>query len=387
MRTRFGWLLSAAAGTLALTLLQPLSAHAQIPSGNVFYACVQLDKDADTGKLARLVAANEACKKNEARVQWNAQGPMGPVGLPGAQGPAGPQGAQGAAGVQGPAGPAGPTGAQGPVGAMGPQGPIGAIGPQGSVGATGAAGAQGPKGDPGTGVTVQDVATGTACGAVAGSKVTVGLGNTSIVCDGQTGPAGPQGPIGPAGSAAVFPLGPATLTGIIDPALTHFPPSTATSDCGDGQVAVGLRLGTLGATNPLLSSGLPDVKIRCALITAQTSFLGVHGVVGPVSEGRAIGSVVTSVVADCPAGFVMTGFYGFEGGVSVDGTPAQMAIGAQCAAFGSGGSVRANSDTVGVVGDSLFTFSLSCPLGKVVTGLANTSFGRTTKDSLRLRCQ
>src|SRR5262249_2343531 len=94
-----------------------LDASAQIPSRQgVFFACVRLDKDQDEGRLARLGAADEACKKNEVRVQWSVTGPQGP---PGPQGPVGPQGA---IGPTGPAGPPGPTGATGPAGAEGARG-------------------------------------------------------------------------------------------------------------------------------------------------------------------------------------------------------------------------------------------------------------------------
>ena len=49
------------------------------------------------------------------------QGPIGPMGLPGATGSAGPVGPQGLPGIQGPVGPVGLTG---PAGATGPQGPL-----------------------------------------------------------------------------------------------------------------------------------------------------------------------------------------------------------------------------------------------------------------------
>lgn len=85
-------------------------AAAQIPSDNVIFACVRLDRDRDEGKLARLVSADERCRPREDRIQWNVVGPRGPQGpagapgVPGLPGPAGPQGAQGARGPQGPQG-------------------------------------------------------------------------------------------------------------------------------------------------------------------------------------------------------------------------------------------------------------------------------------------
>ena len=49
----------------------------------------------------RIVPAEEVCKTNESRLDWNIEGPAGPQGVPGPIGPQGPQGPQGA---QGPAG-------------------------------------------------------------------------------------------------------------------------------------------------------------------------------------------------------------------------------------------------------------------------------------------
>jgi hypothetical protein len=128
-------LLAVSVCAAAMVAGAPRTASAQIPSGNVFYACVALDKDADTARLVRLVAATEACKKNETRIQWSVQGPQGPAGL---------------AGPQGPAGAAGATGSAGPQGAAGLQGLQGLAGLPGISGATGATGAKGDKGDPGT---------------------------------------------------------------------------------------------------------------------------------------------------------------------------------------------------------------------------------------------
>ena len=204
-------------------------AGAQIGTGGMMYACVRIDNGGGDAHGFRLVAGGEVCKQNETRVQWSVsggpQGPPGPQGPKGDTGDAGAQGPQGATGAQGPQGSkgdTGDTGAQGPQGSKGdtgdagPQGPTGATGaqgPQGATGATGATGAQGPKGDPGTGATVEDVAMGTACGAGrAGSKITDGAGNVSVVCDGQTGVAGPQGPAGTSSSIEAWSrsFGPAT---------------------------------------------------------------------------------------------------------------------------------------------------------------------------------
>lgn len=87
----------------------------------VIYACVTIDHghgehgskdhDRDGGRLIRLVTADQACHKNETKVQWNVTGPQGPAGPPG---PIGPQGVEGAPGPQGPNGDTGPAGPQGP---------------------------------------------------------------------------------------------------------------------------------------------------------------------------------------------------------------------------------------------------------------------------------
>ncbi|HEX4347223.1 MAG TPA: hypothetical protein VHZ73_06600, partial [Vicinamibacterales bacterium] len=72
-------LLTLLASLSASVFLAAASAEAQIPSRNgVIYACIRLDRDDDVGKLARLVAADEPCRRNEARVQWNVQGAAGP---------------------------------------------------------------------------------------------------------------------------------------------------------------------------------------------------------------------------------------------------------------------------------------------------------------------
>src|SRR5678816_178046 len=93
----------------ALVLISDVrEVSAQIPTNGIFYACVRLDKDADEGRLARLVAADEPCKQKETRVHW------------GGIGPPGPQGPTGATGAQGFPGQPGATRATGPIGATGP---------------------------------------------------------------------------------------------------------------------------------------------------------------------------------------------------------------------------------------------------------------------------
>ena len=94
-------------------------AAAQIPSaGGVFYACVRIDRDSDEGRLARLVAANEPCRRNEMRVHWSATGPQGTNGTNGTNGTDGAPGTNGTNGN---------PGADGQPGEAGPQGPPGTV--------------------------------------------------------------------------------------------------------------------------------------------------------------------------------------------------------------------------------------------------------------------
>lgn len=63
--------------------------------------------------LVRIVLDGRPCKRNEAAISWNKEGPPGPAGEAGPPGAAGPQGSTGAAGPVGPAGPPGPKGEPG----------------------------------------------------------------------------------------------------------------------------------------------------------------------------------------------------------------------------------------------------------------------------------
>jgi len=77
-------------------------ADAQIPSAEgQFHACVRVDRDGEEGRLMRLVAESEACRRNETRIQWSVAGPQGPQGPQGVQGPEGPQGPAGVNGTDG----------------------------------------------------------------------------------------------------------------------------------------------------------------------------------------------------------------------------------------------------------------------------------------------
>jgi hypothetical protein len=100
-----------------------VAAFALAPPSTI-YACVN-----NSSGTIKIVGANDTCKNNETKLQWNTEGPQGPAGPTGPAGPAGPQGPQGPqgeTGPQGPAGPQGPQGATGPQGVPGPQGPAGA---------------------------------------------------------------------------------------------------------------------------------------------------------------------------------------------------------------------------------------------------------------------
>lgn len=96
--------------------------------------------------LVRIVLDGRPCKRNEADISWNKQGPAGPTGE---------------------------TGAQGPPGATGPNGDTG---PKGD---TGPAGPQGPKGEPGAAVASVDDFAGTPCTTFDGDPGHVEVGATA----------------------------------------------------------------------------------------------------------------------------------------------------------------------------------------------------------------
>lgn len=119
------WSSSVVSGAVAAVVgsgvaLAAVTAAPSAPATSVVYACVKSE-----GQV-RIVAAGDACTKQETSLQWNVQGPVGPQGV---------QGPQGVAGV---AGPVGPAGAVGPSGANGPAGPAGPAGAPGAPGTPGA---------------------------------------------------------------------------------------------------------------------------------------------------------------------------------------------------------------------------------------------------------
>jgi hypothetical protein len=118
-----------------------LSAGLEAQSG-IVYACV----NPGNGNI-RMVAATEACRPNETRIQWNVVGPAGATGATGPIGPTGATGPTGQTGAIGPIGPIGPTGATGATGQTGETGPAG---PTGSQGLQGIQGIQGPAGAAGS---------------------------------------------------------------------------------------------------------------------------------------------------------------------------------------------------------------------------------------------
>lgn len=104
----------AAAAVLGAFVVGATPVEAQIPSATgVYTACIRLDREGDEGRLARLVAADEPCRRREQRVTWNEKGTKGDTGATGAAGAAGPPGT---------VGPEGPSGLLGPQGPQGPQG-------------------------------------------------------------------------------------------------------------------------------------------------------------------------------------------------------------------------------------------------------------------------
>jgi hypothetical protein len=95
-----------AALVVAAALLSMLLAGASRAQAATIYGCVK-----KKGGAVRLVAKTARCKKGEARISWNSQGPAGGSGPQGPTGASGPGGAQGGAGS---AGGVGETGPQGP---------------------------------------------------------------------------------------------------------------------------------------------------------------------------------------------------------------------------------------------------------------------------------
>jgi hypothetical protein len=106
-------ILGVGAGLLGVQRASAQTAPAAATS--VFYACASANTN---NSSLRLIGANDTCRDNETKIQWNLSGATGPKGDTGATGP------------QGEPGPTGPQGPQGEIGATGPQGPQGETGPR-----------------------------------------------------------------------------------------------------------------------------------------------------------------------------------------------------------------------------------------------------------------
>lgn len=83
-------------------------------NASVIYACV-----AKTSGAARIVSKTAKCKKGEAKLSWNAEGPAGATGATGAGGATGAAGTAGKEGATGKEGAAGKEGIAGKNGANG----------------------------------------------------------------------------------------------------------------------------------------------------------------------------------------------------------------------------------------------------------------------------
>lgn len=258
--------------TLVLTALACTTgvrdASAQIPTDNVIYACIHLDRDGDQGRLVRLVAADEPCRSREQRIQWNVVGPQGP---------------------------------QGPAGAPGVPGPPGAQGPQG---------ARGPQGPQGFSVTLS-TEVGDACGPAGGVKLTlvdeqgVAVPDTKpqFVCNGATGPQGAEGPAGaqgPAGPAAAFKqvnIAPFTVPASTTPAsvgsITFTVPAAGTAlVTGSGLCTFGGAAAVALEVGSQITTGNPSLS---------TAFQNQSWVSAPADEAPAYRSVALSRTFTLPS--------------------------------------------------------------------------------------
>jgi hypothetical protein len=86
----------------------------QAANDSVIQACANQQTGVMLVAPSKLIPNPAQCPRDFQQLQWNQQGPPGPVGAQGAVGPVGPAGALG---PQGPVGPAGVAGPPGPAGA------------------------------------------------------------------------------------------------------------------------------------------------------------------------------------------------------------------------------------------------------------------------------
>ena len=200
----------------------------------VYHGCV----NSGNGQL-RVLSPGDACRTNEAAIDWSAHGsqgapgPKGDTGATGPAGPAGPQGAKGDTGAQGAKGDTGATGAQGLKGDTGATGPVGAAGAKGDPGPAGAPGAKGDQGD---------------TGAAGPAGATGATGAT-----GPQGPKGDTGATGPPGAGAAVSVGTRRGPTVVPTATLQFlaPPLTVTVSSGQAVIVSSqVTLGTASTTTP-----------------------------------------------------------------------------------------------------------------------------------------
>jgi hypothetical protein len=372
-------------GTAAFILLVAHArlATAQIPAGNTIYACFRIDRDGDEGKVTRLVAANEPCRRNEIRIQWNVAGPNGNPGPAGPQGPVGPQGAAG------PAGPAGPTGPQGLKGDAGLQGPKGDTGPQGPQGTQGPQGASGQDGLNGLGLRYRgnwnstdasyaqnDVVSYNGSAYIALPEIasptappdTIGSGWALMVMKGDKGDAGPQGPQGIKGD-----------TGATGPTGPQGPAGSAGSNGTNG------TNGTNGSSVTVAGAPLANCPTGGAAVSdafGNTQYV-CDGPAGPAGSGNANGTAGEVAFFSGPTSVVSSPNYTWDNVnkelAVTSGSANSPAIEGQSQVAGSGGAnvgvlgIANNNTTasIGVDGETTTT------RGTGVRGLASGAVGDT----------
>ena len=299
---------------LFLFLAVPRIIASSSPSDGVIHSCV----NANSGEI-KIVDQGDSCKKNGVSLAWNAVGIQGEQGIQGIQGLKGDKGNTGNTGPKGDTGPKGNTGIQGIQGLKGDKGNTGNTGPKGSTGAKGATGATGAQGAPGP-------------NAALGSEV-------------FTSPAGGSG-----GSAFTFRCSP-----------------------NGSSIGIGLR-GRVG-------DDIDRTSLRCRQyfgLSILSPSPGPETIAGTVGGPGGGGSVNYNLI--CATGSVMTGVFGrsnFHGfGPVVD------TLGVRCTPIG-GGPISSLGPVGLVQGSGVFT--RDCPAGKVVTGILGRQGGLL--DRIQLICR
>ena len=216
-RNAWRWLVGASAAAMLIASISA-TANAQIPDTGIIAICV--------GRNGRILGINQACNRNNFRLEWNIPGPQGPQGPQGNVGPMGATGEVGPTGSQGPVGPVGPTGPMGSVGLTGPEGvqgvtgpagPTGDMGHPGPTGPTGAVGPTGPSGvpsfPPGSNDNVEILSGGTLGGTIGGAAQIQLASDTGVLPAG--GPTTPlyMGPGNGAAGRGITSISPAPVAG------------------------------------------------------------------------------------------------------------------------------------------------------------------------------